>query len=116
MDDAKSLTSSFTQPPEDLRRWLLKTEAILNTLFDAGTRWTDQELQAANRCLRIRKQYGFTEYPDIQEVRLKPDVERLRTWEQIPGVIRTGLTVKQVAEIQRLADKKSNWEDRLDDE
>ena len=116
MEGVEKLSLSLPQLPEDMKQWLLKTEAILLPLCGAGKELTDQELQAMKKCYRLRKKYNFTDAPDLPEVYLKPDKENLKTWEQIPGVIRTGLTVKQVAEIQRLADKKSNWEDRLDDE
>lgn len=85
----------------------METESVLLTICQSGNVWTDKELQAAKKCLRIRERHNFTDGADWPETafHVKQAAVRMKSFDELPGVTRTGLTVKQVAEMQRLAEK-----------
>ena len=81
-------------------------------MCDNGNSWTEAELQAAKKCLRLRKQYDFTEEGELPErVKLKRDLFGYLPNEEAKGVAATGMTVKEKAERERLYEKMDKLRD-----
>ena len=106
MENAENVNSSSGQLPDALKRWILLTEDHLFLVFENGNEWTEQEIQAAKKCLRLRKQYAFKE---VGEIPPRKDMKKKRLTftlnEKAKGIIPTGLTVKEVAERERFCKK-----------
>ena len=99
MENAENVNSSSSQLPAGMRRWILLTEDHLFQVSENGNKWTEAELQAAKKCLRLRKQYNFTEVGLLLEkIKLKENSPGFTPNDQAKGIIPTGLTVKEKAE------------------
>lgn len=61
---------------------------------EKGEEWTNQEMDAAKKCLKIREKYNYEEFVDIPEIDIK-STKPLRI-ELHPGIIETGLTVEDL--------------------